>query len=319
MTASKLAYIFGTANMMDGNVENGKKFLDLLERLHIKILDTARIYGGSEGVLGKLKASDKFIIDTKVPGGTPGTQTKDAVHAAQKESFSQLGVEKVNVYYLHAPDPQTPIEETLKAMNELYKAGKFAELGLSNYTAAQVQQIYDLQKQASSVLPTVYQGNYNPVSRHIEQTLFPVLRKLNIRFYAYSAIAGGFLAKSVEDIQKGGEGRWDPKSALGKMYHTLYNRPALLEGLKIWSRISDDFKIPRAELAYRYIAYHSALKPELGDGIILGATKVEQLEQTIQGLENGPLPTEAVAAIEKVWDVVKKDAPLNNLDAWTGK
>ena len=183
-------------------------------------------------------------------------------------------------------------------------------------TVEQTEAIYNHCKEKGYVLPTVFQGNYNPVSRHIEADLFPCLRRLGIAFYVYSAIAGGFLAKTVEQIKAGGEGRWDPTSFIGGMYHKLYNRPKVLEGLKEWEAIAKDAGIPPAELAYRYMAYHSFLREDLGDAIIVGATKPEQLVQTVEGLNKGPLPTDIAERVNKVWDVVKDEAPVNNIEGF---
>ncbi|KAJ3037658.1 hypothetical protein HK097_003456 [Rhizophlyctis rosea] len=307
--------VYGAASFWNpSDIEYAKVVLPALERLGIKHIDTARGYGESEAILGQLGAPEKFIIDTKVPGFAPKTQTKEKVFAAEKASFGALKTNQIDVYYLHSPDTETPISETLAAINEIYKSGKFKRFGLSNFSPEQVQAVYDHAKQNNYVLPTVYQGNYNPVSRHIEEDLFPLLRKLNIAFYVYSPIAGGFLSKSVDEIKAGGSGRWDPNSNLGKMYHALYNRPKVLEGLQEWSAIAEAAGIPRAELAYRFVAYHSAVRAELGDAVIIGASKIEQLEQTVKGFKNGPLPKEVVERVDSIWEKVKGDAPRDNYE-----
>ena len=85
-------------------------------------------------------------------------------------------MEKVNVFYLHGPDRDTPINETLEACNELYEEGKFTELGISNYAAWEVVDIYYICEQNGWVKPTVYQGMYNLLTRAGEAELFPALR-----------------------------------------------------------------------------------------------------------------------------------------------
>ena len=162
------------------------------------------------------------------------------------------------------------------------------------------------------VLPTVYQGNYNPVCRHIEKDLFPVLRELKICFFAYSPLAGGFLVKSPETIKNGGSGRWDPTSYAGQLYHRLYNKRSLVKALSEWEAIATEFGASKAALAYRFVAYSSALRGGCGDGMIVGATKSEQLEQTLESINAGPLPDAAVKRIDKVWEMVKDEAPVDN-------
>lgn len=79
-----------------------------------------------------------------------------------------------------------------------------------------------------------------------------------------------------------------------------------------WSSIADEVGCSRAELAYRWVAYHSALKADLGDGVIVGASSIKQLEGTLEGLEHGPLPQEAAKKIDGLWEGVKGEAPVDN-------
>lgn len=233
------------------------------------------------------------------------------------ESLQKLGVDHVNVYYLHSPDPGTPIEDTLAGIQELYAAGKFKRFGLSNFLPDAVQKIYDIQSAAKSVLPSVFQGNYNAVSRQVETDLFPLLRKLKISFFAYSPIAGGFLVKTSDSIRKKeATGRFGPDSRIGNMYIDMYGKDSLLDALDEWEHIAKDAGISKAELAYRWIAWHSALKREEGDAIIFGASKTEQVEGTLAAIEAGPLDAKSVQRIEDIWKKVEKDAPRDNWNSY---
>lgn len=289
------------------------KIFSTLEAHKVTTLDTAQLYGNSEQRLGELHAGDRFTIDTKWLGGwNAGWATKDNIVSSAKESLKKLGVKQVDVFYLHSPDPDTPLEQTLEGVNEVYKTGAFKRFGLSNYTADAVQKAYDIAKERGWVLPTVYQGNYNPVARKQETVLFPTLRKLGIAFYAYSPLAGGFLTKTAQQVRDGA-GRFN-EQVIGGMYRQLYARPTLLDALDKWAQIADAENVSRAELAYRWVAYHSPLKPEQGDALIIGASSVEQLEQTLTGIEKGPLSDKAVKAIDQVWEQVKDEAPLDNFN-----
>lgn len=209
-----------------------------------------------------------------------------------------------------------PLEETLAGIDDLYRQGKFERFGLSNFNADEVRAVLKITKEKGFVAPTVYQGNYNAVARKLETDLFPLLRENNISFYAYSAIAGGFLTKSKEQLlqESGGEGRWSKKTVVGEMYHKLYNRPKVLKALDLWSETAAAAGIPKAEMAYRWTAYHSALKEHLGDAMVLGASKISQLQQTVEGLGNGPLPEEVVKKIDDIWELVKDEAPTDNFE-----
>jgi aflatoxin B1 aldehyde reductase len=190
---------------------------------------------------------------------------------------------------------------------------------LSNFLADEIEEVVRICREKNYILPTVYQGNYSAVARRVESEIFPTLRKHNIAFYAYSPIAGGFLTKDVEKLVSGGEGRWDPKTMLGGLYNTLYNKPNMLEGLKLWGDISEESGIPKAELAYRWVAYNSDLKGELGDGVIFGSRNVEQLNQTLASFDKGPLDAEIAQKIEGVWKLVEPDAPLDNFNAFNAR
>jgi len=304
--------LFGTAPISEWSKETQEKFLAVLEEYHVKDLDTAHLYSESEKALGELDAPKKFIIHTKAPGFSPGCLTKDNVLAASKKSLEELGTDTVETYFLHSPDTETPIEETIEAMQELYAAGKYKHFGLSNFPVTEVEKIYDYCKSKDYVLPTVYQGNYNPVARHTEEDLFPVLRKLGIRFYAYSPLAGGFLVRSAEAIEKADEGRFDKSTFVGEMYHKLYNRPALVKALTEWESIAKEAGVSKAALAYRWVTFNSILKPEFEDGIILGGSKPAQLEETLKAIQDGPLKPEIAKKIDSVWEAVKHEAPIDN-------
>ncbi|KAF2226544.1 aldehyde reductase [Elsinoe ampelina] len=289
-----------------------KELLPKLKELGVDTLDTAQLYGDSEKTLGNLDAGKDFIIDTKWFGGfKPGHITKDSVVSLAKQSIETLKVKQVDIFYIHAPDDSVPIEETLEGVNEVYKLGLFKRFGLSNYKAEDVEKIYNLAKEKGYPVPQAYQGNYSAVARLQETVLFPVLRKLNISFYAYSPIAGGFLTKTAEDIEKGA-GRFDKNSPIGAMYHGMYAKPAYIKALKEWASIAEEVGISKAELAYRWVRFNSPLKPEYGDAIIIGGRTIDQVTQTLAGLNNGPLPDSALKRIDAVWDTIKHEAPLDN-------
>jgi len=238
--------------------------------------------------------------------------TKEVVIQHAKDSLTDLGVNQVETYFLHCPDPKSPIAGTLEGIQQLFKEGKFKYFGLSNFKPEQVQEVYDVASSKGYVLPTVYQGNYNPIARHAEDELFPLLRKLNIRFYAYSPIAGGFLVRTPQQITEGKEGRVDKSNPVGQLYHQLYAKPTILEGLNDWEKIAQTAGISKASLAIRWVAWNSVLDQKHGDGIIIGASSTKQLKETLDAINAGPLDKNTVDGINQFWQKVKKDAPLDN-------
>lgn len=189
------------------------------------------------------------------------------------------------------------------------------EFGISNFLPKDVQKVYDYCASKNYVLPSVYEGYYSPIGRHTETELLPLLRKLNIRYHAYGALAGGFLTKSPGFFNSNVEGtRWDINTGAGKMYNSLYNKPCFIEVLLAWEQISKDSGISKADLAYRWVAYNSKLNGEFGDGIVLGASKVVQLKGTLEGLKDGPLEMGVVERIDGIWEGVKSEAIMDNFN-----
>lgn len=115
---------------------------------------------------------------------------------------------------------------------------------------------------------------------------------------------------------KDDEGRFGPNSRTGAMYTTMYGKESLYEALDDWGHIAKDAGISKAALAYRWIVYHSALKKDHGDGVIIGASKVAQLEETLKVVEDGPLDAKTVERVEEIWKKVKHEAPLDNYNSF---
>lgn len=166
--------------------------LDLVYERGCRQIDTVRGYapqapGSSEQRLGAVEAGKRFTIDSKALNSGPDTlsHSKEKIHESVQLSLEALGQDQVNVYYLHMPDRTTPFEDAHEALDETYRAGKIKKFGLSNHTPEEVEQFVARSKTKGLVLPTVYQGQYNPLVRGGEKELFPLLRKHGIAFYAW--------------------------------------------------------------------------------------------------------------------------------------
>ena len=130
-------------------------------------------------------------------------------------------------------------------------------------------------------------------------------------FYAYSPIAGGFLVKDSAQVRSREiEGRFSGKARLGDMYYVLYGKESMFQALDEWGHIAKDAGISKAALAYRWITYHSALREN--DSVIIGASKISQLEETLTAIEAGPLDARTAKRAGDIWDKVKDDAPRDN-------
>ena len=300
--------------------------LEIIKSAGITSIDTAQMYGTNEEDLGTCEAASMgFSISTKNWGGwKKGEALKpDYLIRTTDESLQKLGVDQVDIFYIHGPDRTMELDEWVPTVQGIYEQGKFKRFGVSNFSPEEVRDLWEYCKAKGYVLPTVYQGNYNAVSRHIETTLFPTLRELGIAFYAYSPVAGGFLTKSAKALKDGTEGgrfSADPEkeTSLGTMYRNMYLKPTMLEGLERWGEQAQYQGVTNAELAYRWLYYHSLIDPALGDHLIIGASRLGHIQPTVDGLKKGPLKPEVAKSIDEIWDLIEKDAIVNNFEEIMG-
>ncbi|KAI0125488.1 putative aldehyde reductase [Xylariales sp. AK1849] len=268
--------------------ENGlEKFFDILTAHNATAIDTAQSYGDSQATIGQVKAGDRFAIDTK---WSPPYQ----ITTSATDSIRKLGVNQVDIFYLHRPDPKTPISETLSAVNSVYLRGVFRRFGLSGFPVSEIEAVYSHCVEKDYPLPTVYQGSYSPLHRYKETVLLPTLRKLGMSFYAYGPSAGGEMSRNIALV-----------SATCRPY---IGNPKFSEVLAKWNAVADGEGVSGAELAYRWVAYHSALNRENGDALIIGASSPEQLEETLNGIEKGPLSDKACAGVHDIWENIQDES-----------
>lgn len=286
--------------------EQVKEFLEVVKSHGIKELDTARAYnkGRSEELLGEVDAQKDFIISTKAPAFTPRSLEYDAILSNSEKSHKALRQDKVDIYYIHGPDEETPLEDQCRAFGKLYKEGRFERFGLSNLSPTKIQTIYDICKRESYCLPTVYQGMYNPLFRGAEATLLPKLRELKIDFYAWGPLAGGLLAKPIDDLVKPKPGtRFAEMPVFGNMYLNETNIAALKRQTEICAAAG----LSLMEGSLRMLMYHLPLMEN--DAILLGASSTAQVDSTLAVYKNGPLPQEVVDGFNELWNAAKENAP----------
>lgn len=292
--------------------------LDVFQKHGHSEIDTARTYGGgsSEEYLGELDWKQRgFVMDTKLSpskrGLAPGAKTyshrSDDLRAAMLESLAALKTENVDMWYLHAPDHNTPYEDTLRAVDELYREGRFRRFGISNYAAWEVAQISELCIRHGWKRPDVYQGVYNALHRAVEPELFPCLRHYGISFYVFNPLAGGMLTDRYErntSVVEPGS-RYDPSRSQGALHRGRYWNDAYFDALDIVRPVARKLGLTTAGAALRWLTYHSELRKDLGDAIIIGASRASQLEENLDTVEKGPLPEEMVYAFDQGWATVR--------------
>ncbi|KAJ7642379.1 Aldo/keto reductase [Mycena polygramma] len=287
-------------------------------------IDTARVHcaGTSEEYLGNFDWQGKDILmETKLyssqmyaPDGSPtcGSHSPEDLRKFLMLSLQKLNTDKIEMWYLHAPDRNISYEVTLKAVDELYREGHFKRFGISNYMSWEVAEIVGICKRYSYIQPTAYQAIYNPIHRGIEPELLPCLRKFGLAVYEFNPLGGGFFTDryvSVDDQPETGS-RFDPERNQGKHYRNRYWKPAYFEALAKIRPVVEAHGLTMAEVALRWISHHSLLHRDHGDAVLIGASSLAHIEQNLVDLEKGPLPDEVVAALDAAWEHVRPYASI---------
>jgi len=298
MSKSKLnivmgAMTFGKPGSESARVETVEAVGEILDVFqshgHLEV-DTARVYtnGTSEELLGEVQWQKRgLVVETKFYPHGKIKHTAEGLREQLAKSLAALKADKIELFYLHAPDRSTPFEETFKAVNELHKEGKFNKLGISNYMAWEVSEVVMLCRANGWIQPTVYQGIYNAVHRAVEPELLPCLRKS--------------MNDQAEQGSRFDSNRTDSQT---KAYRARYWKEDHFQALEIIDKAAQGANLTIAECALRWVNHHSMLKPEYGDSIIIGASSKHHIKSNLVDLEKGPLPDSVVEALNQAWEVV---------------
>jgi aflatoxin B1 aldehyde reductase len=175
----------------------------------------------------------------------------------------------------------------------------------------QVAQICEICIRNNWIRPTIYQGVYNVFSRRIEDELIPCLRHYKISFYAYAPLAGGLMTGKYSRDQTNFEpgSRFAPGTVTSRIYHSRFWNDLYFDGIEEVKAAADKHGLTLAEVALRWLSWHSKLERETGDAVIVGASSVKHLEQNLQDLEKGQLPEEVTEAANSAYSKVRAVAP----------
>ncbi len=279
----------------------------------INFLDTANIYnrGRSETILGRALAGrrDKVILATKVrgkmgEGPDESGLSRAAMRKALEASLKRLHTDYVDIYYLHQPDYDTPIEETLAAMDEAVRAGKVRYPAVSNYAAWQVCEIHWLAEKSGSKPPYISQPMYNLLARGIEEEYLPFCRRMGVAVIPYNPLAGGLLTGKQSRRQGPLSGtRFDDN----QLYLDRYWHDDYFAAVDELAGIARDAGKTLVELSFQWL-----LSQPVVDSIILGASRLGQLEENLKACEGGGLDEATLARCDAVWKRLRGITPKYN-------
>jgi len=272
--------------------------------LGVNFIDTADMYdkGRSEEYIGRaLKGRrDKVLIATKC-GGEMGEGPNDKggsryyVMKAVEGSLKRLNTDYIDLYQLHFPDPSTPIEETLRVMDDLVRSGKVRYIGCSNFAGWQLSEALWTSKVNNLNAFITVQVKYNFFERQIEQELVPCCKAHGIGIIPWGPLAGGFLTgkyKRGEKAVPATPGAREPKAYFG-LYRDIFNDTnwERLEKLKAFAKAHGH---EVAEMALAWLASRPWVST-----IIAGASSPEQVTANVASASLNLMPDE-LAELEKI-------------------
>jgi aryl-alcohol dehydrogenase-like predicted oxidoreductase len=278
--------------------------LDYVFDQGLNFWDTANCYtnGESERIVGKAmkgRREDVFLA-TKVCAIYTDKMNysglnRRAIKIAIESSLKRLDTDYVDLYYLHHPDHETPIEETMETMNDLVHSGKVHYIGVSNYASWQVADILAYCDKYGFVKPVISQNIYNLLLRDVEKELIPCLNAHDMCMAVYNPIAGGLLTGKYKNHELVPNARLANK----KNYYERYWTEENLSLVDQFTAIAEKNRLNVLQLALYWVYSQSSVK-----FIINGVSKLEQIKQNIETMKDTSLDPAVVKACDETWENV---------------
>lgn len=287
---------FGFVANMD--VEASRKVIDKAIEVGVNFFDTSDSYGTSEEIMGEVlgERRKKIVLATKVgakqsPEGQKSGVSRKYILAEVEESLRRLRTDWIDLYQIHYPDPKTPIEETLRALDDLVKQGKVRYIGCSNFSAAQLNEAQQTatEKKLTSLVSS--QDEYSLVARGIEREMLPAIGRHGMGELPYFPLASGLLTGKYTMGQPAPSGtRLANKQALADKYHTAANQEKAARLEQFATRRGHTL----LELAFSWLVARPAVA-----SVIAGATKPEQIEKNAKAA-GWELNAEELAEVDRI-------------------
>lgn len=274
--------------------------------LGINFFDTANVYQNGEaehmiGIALKEIKRDSVVVGTKAyyPTGNSPTEKGlsrkhlfESVHA----SLKRMNLEYIDIFYCHAYDKDTPVDETLKVIDDLVRQGKIKYAGVSNWTAHQLQEAQSIADQNQLTRLIVNQCEYSMLNKAIENEIIPLSKKLSIGAVVFSPLAQGVLTGKYNKGVPLHSRANNPN--INKFFGKLHTNENVQKAQEL-ERIAREYDLTLAEMAILWV-----LKEPVIASALIGVTSETQLLHNVQALRK-ELPQEAVVKVNQVID--KKD------------
>jgi aryl-alcohol dehydrogenase-like predicted oxidoreductase len=247
----------------------------------INFIDTAESYneGRSEEIVGRFIADkrDRIVLASKVfypvkEGGDRGL-SPSRMRSHLDDTLARLGTDYLDIYYLHQPDHNTPLEDTLRTMEEFLQAGKVRYYAVSNYAAWEIVEMIALADRLGMARPVITQSVYNVITRGIEAELMPMAERFGLSLYIYNPLAGGLLTGKYAMNVVDPKGRLATNEEYKKRYLLRYNLSAV-EQLTELAKTQIGRPLLDCALLWAY------QRPEV-TSLILGVSSLKQFEENL--------------------------------------
>lgn len=291
------------------DVPTSNAIMDAAASGGIDFFDAADVYplGGGQDTAGRteeivgawLKGKRaSFVLATKCAGNMGpkpwhgGTSRKHVLEAIDA-SLKRLGTDYVDIYQLHSYDPATPLDEVLEALDTVVRAGKARYVGVSNWPAHKLARALGRSELRNLVRFVSSQPRYNLLFRSFERDLLPMCREEGIAVIPYNPLAGGMLTgKHVADAPPPAGSRFTLGSA-GPRYQERYWKGREFETVAALKPVAAEAGMSMTTMAMRWVLSNPAITAP-----IIGASRPEQLADTLAAAEAGPLPPELKARLD---------------------
>ena len=273
----------------------------------INFFDTANVYmrGRAEEIVGRALRGfdrDSYFLATKVffpMGEGPNDRGLSRKHITEQchASLKRLGVDYVDLYQCHRYDPSTPLEETLRTLDDLIRQGKVLYVGVSEWTAGQISDAMRIAKEMNLDRIVSNQPRYNMIQRQIEVEVVPLSEREGVGQVVFSPLAQGILTGKYRpgEAPQQGTRAADPES--NRFMRELMNKEVLsaVEGLR---SVAQDAGLSMGQLALAWV-----LRQENVSSAIIGASRPEQVEDNV-GASGAKLPQDAMDEIDRILERV---------------
>jgi voltage-dependent potassium channel beta subunit len=283
--------------------ETAIKTIDKAYELGINSFDTANVYakGEAEKIVGEALRRyprESYVLATKVfwpMGDGPNDRGLSRKHVFEQlhASLKRLNLDYVDIYYCHRYDPETPIDETLRTIDDLVRQGKVLYVGVSEWTAQQIQEALGTADKYLLDRIVVNQPVYNMFNRYIEKEVIPVCEQNGISQIVFSPLAQGVLTGKYKRGEKLPEGSRaaDPKS--NTFIKDLLKDEVLIKVEQL-QNIANELRIKLSQLALAWVLR----QPNVASALI-GASKPEQVEENVKAVDV-ELSDEVIEKIEEI-------------------